>query len=60
MEFSKILKSVFILQIAYETWGKLNEDKSNAILLFTGLSASSHAKSHEVKKTYGSLKLYNL
>ncbi|CAM2068788.1 homoserine O-acetyltransferase [Sulfidibacter corallicola] len=33
-------------QIAYETWGSLNEDKSNAIILFTGLSASSHAKSH--------------
>lgn len=34
-------------QIAYETWGKLNEAKDNAILLHTGLSASSHAKSHE-------------
>lgn len=32
--------------IAYETWGQLNSDKSNAILLFTGLSGSSHAKSH--------------
>jgi homoserine O-acetyltransferase len=32
--------------IAYETWGTLNASKSNAILLFTGLSASSHAKSH--------------
>ncbi|KAL1971022.1 hypothetical protein VTN77DRAFT_2856 [Rasamsonia byssochlamydoides] len=31
--------------IAYETWGKLNADKSNAILLHTGLSASSHARS---------------
>lgn len=31
--------------IAYETWGTLNADKSNAILLHTGLSASSHAKS---------------
>ncbi|KAG9534138.1 homoserine acetyltransferase, partial [Aureobasidium melanogenum] len=31
--------------IAYETWGTLNSDKSNAILLHTGLSASSHAKS---------------
>jgi hypothetical protein len=35
-------------QIAYETWGKLNESKSNAILLFTGLSANSHAKSSKV------------
>jgi hypothetical protein len=31
--------------IAYETWGSLNQDKSNAILLHTGLSASSHAHS---------------
>ncbi|KAL1302207.1 hypothetical protein AAFC00_002635 [Neodothiora populina] len=33
--------------VAYETWGTLNADKSNAILLHTGLSASSHAKSTE-------------
>ncbi|KIV99364.1 homoserine O-acetyltransferase [Verruconis gallopava] len=31
--------------IAFETWGSLNADKSNAILLHTGLSASSHAHS---------------
>ena len=31
--------------IAHETWGTLNADKSNAILLQTGLSASSHAHS---------------
>lgn len=31
--------------IAYETWGTLNNDKTNAILLHTGLSASSHAHS---------------
>lgn len=31
--------------IAYETWGQLNADKSNVILLHTGLSASSHAHS---------------
>jgi len=31
--------------IAFETWGSLNQDKSNAILLHTGLSASSHAHS---------------
>jgi homoserine acetyltransferase len=31
--------------IAYETWGALNADRSNAILLHTGLSASSHAHS---------------
>lgn len=32
-------------EIAYETWGKLNENKDNIILVHTGLSASSHAKS---------------
>jgi homoserine O-acetyltransferase len=31
--------------LAYETWGELNADASNAILLHTGLSASSHAHS---------------
>jgi homoserine O-acetyltransferase len=31
--------------IAYETWGTLNPDKTNAILIHTGLSASSHAHS---------------
>ncbi|KAI9729827.1 MAG: hypothetical protein M1834_006575 [Cirrosporium novae-zelandiae] len=31
--------------IAYESWGNLNAEKSNAILLHTGLSASSHAHS---------------
>lgn len=33
--------------IAYETWGQINSDKSNVILLHTGLSASSHAHSTE-------------
>lgn len=32
-------------QIAYETWGTLNAARDNAILLHTGLSASSHAAS---------------
>ena len=32
-------------RIAYETWGKLNAARDNAILLFTGLSPSAHAKS---------------
>jgi homoserine acetyltransferase len=31
--------------IAYETWGTLSPNKDNAILLHTGLSASSHAAS---------------
>lgn len=39
--------------VAYETWGTLNSDKSNAILIHTGLSASSHAKSHAENKARG-------
>ncbi len=39
--------------IAYEHWGQLNEDKSNAILLHTGLSASSHAHSTEANSKPG-------
>lgn len=39
--------------IAYETWGTLNADKSNAILLHTGLSASSHAHSTESNPKLG-------
>ncbi|CAK7238560.1 Serine O-succinyltransferase [Sporothrix eucalyptigena] len=39
--------------IAYETWGTLNADASNAILLHTGLSASSHAHSTELNPAPG-------
>lgn len=39
--------------IAYETWGKLNRDRNNAILLHTGLSASSHAHSTEANSKPG-------
>lgn len=39
--------------IAYETWGNWNADKSNAILLHTGLSASSHAHSTEINPKPG-------
>ncbi|KAF1357687.1 homoserine acetyltransferase [Lizonia empirigonia] len=39
--------------VAYETWGSLNQDKSNAILLHTGLSASSHAHSTESNPKLG-------
>lgn len=39
--------------IAHETWGGLNADKSNAILLHTGLSASSHAHSTEINPKPG-------
>jgi homoserine O-acetyltransferase len=40
-------------QLAYETWGTLNQDRSNAILLHTGLSASSHARSHDDNRVKG-------
>ena len=40
-------------EIAYETWGNLNADRSNAILLHTGLSASSHAHSTAVNSKPG-------
>lgn len=32
-------------RVAYETWGQLNADASNAILILTGLSPSAHAAS---------------
>jgi homoserine O-acetyltransferase/O-succinyltransferase len=32
-------------RIAYETWGELNAARDNAVLLFTGLSPSAHARS---------------
>lgn len=39
------------LRLAYETWGTMNANKDNVILLSPGLSASSHAKSHKVGNT---------
>lgn len=39
--------------VAYETWGTLNAAKDNAILLHTGLSASSHAASTELNPDAG-------
>ena len=38
---------------AYETWGKLNHLKDNAILIFTGLSPSAHAASSELDQSNG-------
>ena len=39
--------------IAFECWGKLNAERNNAILLHTGLSASSHAHSTEANPKPG-------
>ncbi|MCF6288039.1 MAG: homoserine O-acetyltransferase [Proteobacteria bacterium] len=36
--------------LAYETWGELNSNKDNAILILTGISADSHAASHASDK----------
>jgi homoserine O-acetyltransferase len=39
--------------LAYETWGQLNANKDNAILILTGLSADSHAACHDQHDTAG-------
>lgn len=39
--------------IAYETWGELDPDRGNAILIFTGLSPSAHAASCKDDPTPG-------
>ena len=40
-------------RIAYETWGKLNASRDNAVLLFTGLSPTAHAASSEQDPSEG-------
>ena len=39
--------------LAYETWGTLNADRSNAVLILSGLSPSAHAASSELDPTPG-------
>ncbi len=39
--------------IAYETWGELNFQQDNGILLFTGLSPSAHSASSEADPSSG-------
>lgn len=39
--------------LAYETWGELNAEKSNAILLLTGLSPGAHAASSDADPEAG-------
>ncbi len=34
------------LTLAYETWGKLNRNRSNGIMILTGISPSAHAASN--------------
>ncbi len=33
------------IRLAWESWGELNDDRSNAVLIFTGLSPGAHAAS---------------
>ena len=39
--------------LAYETWGKLNAERTNAVLILSGLSPSAHAASSEEDPTPG-------
>jgi len=40
-------------RLAYETWGRLDADRGNAILILTGLSPSAHAASSEADPSPG-------
>jgi homoserine O-acetyltransferase/O-succinyltransferase len=40
-------------RMAFETWGTLNSDKSNAILILTGLSPNAHAASSAANPDQG-------
>ena len=39
--------------IAFETWGRLSNDRNNAVLIFTGMSPSAHAASSPDDPTPG-------
>jgi homoserine O-acetyltransferase len=39
--------------LAYETWGELNTERSNAVLILSGLSPSAHAASSEANPSPG-------
>ncbi|HET6565713.1 MAG TPA: homoserine O-acetyltransferase [Xanthomonadales bacterium] len=41
------------LDLAYETWGKLNADRSNAVMILTGISPSAHAASSKLDPSEG-------
>ena len=41
------------VDIAYETWGTLNKERSNAVLILTGLSPNAHAASNEKDPSEG-------
>ncbi len=41
------------LDLAYETWGRLNTERSNAVLILTGLSPSAHVASSAADPSEG-------
>ena len=41
------------VEIAYETYGKLNKEKSNAVLICHALSGDSHVASHSKEDIEG-------
>lgn len=41
------------IEVAYETWGSLNLERSNAVLILTGLSPNAHAAASEKDPTDG-------
>lgn len=41
------------MTLAYETWGELNGDRSNAVMILTGISPSAHAASNALDPTDG-------
>ena len=43
----------FDVQMAYETWGSLNEQKNNVVLVLPGLSPSTHAASSDANPSAG-------
>ena len=34
------------VRLAYETWGALNAQRDNVVLIYTGMSPSAHAAQH--------------
>lgn len=46
-------ESIPELTVAYETYGRLNDDRSNVILIHHALSTHSHVASHEMDQTSG-------
>ncbi|MBS04803.1 MAG: homoserine O-acetyltransferase [Gammaproteobacteria bacterium] len=52
-EFRMLQGVLHDAEVAYETWGELNEARDNCILLFTGLSPSAHAASSAADPSSG-------